>query len=585
MTAHIYTLDWETAYRPGQYSLSSMTTTEYLRDERFRPLGLAVKPYGKEAVWVPEDKVEMFLKTYGRALSSGLWLMHHAHFDGAILSWKYGLRPVMYLDTLSMARALLPPGSKLSLAALCDRWNLGEKAELRWDSSPEELAVRGTQDAVLTEKLFRQLMQEGFPKSELAVIDLTVRFFTEPTFIGDAPKLEKTVAQLVKQKEKLLEDAGVTKEILNSTAKFAEILESYGVEIPTKLNDKGSYIPALAKTDAGFTQLLDHENPIVQSLVAARLGVKSTGDESRARRYLWMATHGETLPVYLSYYAAHTGRWGGGDKTNFQNLRRGGVLRDCLLAPPGKTFVVGDFSQIEARINFWRAGDAAVLDQFRRGVDIYCDFGGEVYEETITKKDVLKRFVSKTGVLGLGFGCGWERLKNEVRAKGGYEISNELAIKVVDTFRVRKYPKVPAMWKSNERLLSWDIVDGAVESYGGNIRLPNGLWLQYPQLTRTRDGWKYYNGKRWVKLWGGVLAENIAQALARIIEADKSVELAKYYKVVTLTHDDIVLCVDDEEVEQAVGAMQEVMTRAQGWYADLPLACEIGVGKSLGEAK
>jgi hypothetical protein len=122
----IIALDFETYY-DKEYSLSKMTTEEYIRDERFETIGVGVKEDGQDAVWVAgtRDKIKSFLDSLN--LSEHLVLAHNAMFDAAILNWRFDIRPRGWLDTLSMARALHTIEVGGSLSALAAYYKLGEK--------------------------------------------------------------------------------------------------------------------------------------------------------------------------------------------------------------------------------------------------------------------------------------------------------------------------------------------------------------------------------------------------------------------------------------------------------------------------
>lgn len=196
------------------------------------------------------------------------------------------------------------------------------------------------QDVELTYKLFTIFMQQrAFPKAELKTIDLTLRMFVEPVLQLNTHKLEGHLVTLKAQKERLLQDCGIQKEELMSNPKFALALSELGVSAPTKTSLRtGKETFAFAKSDEGFKALENHENPKVQALVAARVGLKSTLEETRTERFIDIAGRGD-LPVPIKYYAAHTGRWGGSDKVNLQNLPSRGsnakVLKSCICAPEG----------------------------------------------------------------------------------------------------------------------------------------------------------------------------------------------------------------------------------------------------------
>jgi 3'-5' exonuclease len=317
----ILTVDFETYY-DRDYSLSKITTEEYVRSNLFETIGVAVKVDDEETRWVSgtDDEIREFLSQFewGKSVA----LAHNAAFDMAILSWRYGIRPKLIADTLSMARAIHGTEVGGSLATLSQHYGLGEKGtevvnalgKRRKDFYPEDLARYGQyciNDVNLTYRLF-ECLAGSFPISELQLIDLTVRMFTEPTLYLDKPMLEAHLASVKLSKDKLMQSIeSVSRDTLMSNPQFAELLRKYGVEPPMKISTlTGRETYAFSKADEAFKALLEHENPTVQALVAARLGVKSTLEETRTQRFIEIQERGP-LPVPLTYFAAHTGRWGG----------------------------------------------------------------------------------------------------------------------------------------------------------------------------------------------------------------------------------------------------------------------------------
>ena len=112
------------------------------------------------------------------------------------------------------------------------------------------------------------------------------------------------------------------------------------------------------------------------------------------------------MPVPFKYSGAHTHRFSGDWSINLQNLPRDSELRKALRAPKGKVVVAVDTSQIEARINAMLSGQKDLVDAFREGRDVYCEFATVIYGRQITKADKVERFVGKTAVLSLGYGSG-----------------------------------------------------------------------------------------------------------------------------------------------------------------------------------
>ena len=326
---NLVTLDFETYYAQN-FSLSKITTEQYIRDRRFEVIGLGLKHGPNPTEWAQgaDDVTEL--------LASVNWndthvLGHNMMFDGAILSWRYNIKPKFLLDTLCMARALHGTEQSVSLKNVSERYGVGEKGtevimakdKRLADFTEEELTAYAgycKKDVDLTYAIFHK-MQPKFPEQELAIIDATLRMFTEPSLELDMGMLEMHLEDVRDRKDKLMVDANITdRRDLMSNAKFAELLSGLGVTPPVKISpttEKETF--AFAKSDKEFQELQEHEDERVQTLVAARLGTKSTLEETRTQRFIDISKRG-TLPVPIRYYAAHTGRWGGDDKINLQNL-------------------------------------------------------------------------------------------------------------------------------------------------------------------------------------------------------------------------------------------------------------------------
>jgi hypothetical protein len=400
-------------YYDRDYSLSKMTTEAYVRDPRFEVIGVAVKVNDYPTDWYTGTDPGRFLKSLD--YRDKAILAHNTVFDGAILSWHFGIKPKLWLDTLSMARPLHNVMVGGSLKMLTAHYRLGEKGDevlnalgkRRLDFTTYEMqryASYCCNDVELTYKLFRK-MARGFPVSELMIIDQTLRMYTEPTLTLNRDVLTEHLDNEVLRKEDLLNTLGnaaafldpqAARETLMSNEKFATYLKVLGIDPPMKTSlTTGKLAWAFSKSDKNFTSLLEHDNPFVADAVGARLGVKSTIEESRTRSLLGVSERG-TLPIMLNYYGAHTGRFSGGDKMNLQNLPRGGALRRSICAPAGKLLVACDSAQIEARVLAWVAGQHDLVQAFAEGRDIYSEFASEVYGRKVTKADKLERFVGKT---------------------------------------------------------------------------------------------------------------------------------------------------------------------------------------------
>ena len=407
---NIITLDFETYYDRA-FSLSKLTTEEYVRSDMFETIGVAIKENDNEAIWFSgtHDEISNFLYKFDWCHSFAL--AHNAMFDSAILSWRFGIQPMAWLDTLSMARATDGLEAGNSLAKLVDRYSLGKKGtevldalgKRRQNFGAGELDAYGkycVNDVELTYKLFNILAQR-FSKTELQLINLTTKMFSEPILQLNTPLLEQHLMQVKARKEKLLDACISDKDTLMSNPKLAELLIGLGVEPPTKIspaNGKETY--AFAKSDEGFKALAEHSDERVQAIIAARLGTKSTLEETRTERFINISLRGN-MPVPLRYYAAHTGRWGGDDKLNLQNLPRKSLLKDAITAPKGHVLIDADSSQIEARIVAWLSGQTDLIEAFERKEDVYKIMASAIYNKEEKEITSEERFVGKTTILAM----------------------------------------------------------------------------------------------------------------------------------------------------------------------------------------
>ena len=606
----IITLDFETYYAKD-YGLRKCTTEEYIRHEQFEVIGVSVKVDDGETEWFSGTKKDTkeFLKKLD--WESSVAVAHNAMFDMAILNWHFDIRPRKIVDTLSMARALYGTEVGGSLDALVTRFNLGVKGnevlnalgKRRLDFTPEEMeAYAGycINDTELTYKLFGVLAKD-FPMSELNLIDLTIRMFTEPVIELDEARLMSHLQLVQIQKEQLMDKLSHERETLMSNPKLAELLIDLGVTPPTKISARtGKEAYAFAKSDEGFKALLEHEDSYVQAIVAARMGVKSTIEETRTERFISVARRG-ALPIPLRYYAAHTGRWGGSDKINMQNLPRGSQLKFAMLAPEGYKFVDSDLSQIQARTLAWLAEQEDLLTAFERGDDVYKIMASAIYGKPVEDIDKDERFVGKTTILGCGYGMGAAKFRAQLKTFGK-DLPQEECERIIEVYR-STYPKIPELWRAASKALDSMISNqsspigraGAVMVEGtAGIRLPNGLYLKYPNLRkvtneegRTEMVYDTKRGRSTIdnRIYGGKAIENVCQALARIVIGEQLLRVAKKYKVAMTVHDAIGCIVPEAEEQTGKEFVEMVMKVRPKWAQDLPLDCEAFTGDSYGGCK
>jgi DNA polymerase len=596
---NILTVDFETFYA-RDYSLTKLTTEEYLRSDRFQIIGVAVKENDDEAVWFSgsDREVADFLSRYDWRNSFAL--AHNAMFDGAILAWWFAIKPMAWLDTLGMARATDGLEAGNSLSKLVERYSLGRKGtevidalgQRRENFSVNELTAYGAyciNDVELTYKLFYVLV-DRFSKSELQLISLTIKMFSEPVLRLNSPLLEQHLMQVKARKERLLEACISDKDTLMSNPKFAELLISLGVEPPMKespANGKQTY--AFAKSDEGFKELAQHPDERVQALVSARLGTKSTLEETRTQRFINISFRGE-MPVPLRYYAAHTGRWGGDDKLNLQNLPRKGSLKQAITAPQGFTLIDADSSQIEARTVAWLSGQNDLVEAFERREDVYKIMASSIYNKAVEDITQEERFVGKTTILGAGYGMGSTKFAIQLKTFG-VEIEESEAKRIIDVYRAT-YPRIPLLWKEANRSLDAmaenktcpvGVQPQALSLTASGFLLPSGLYLSYADLRREDDAYSYGSRRGRVKIYGGKVVENLCQAIARCVIGEQMLLIAKRYKVALTVHDAVMAVVPEADRDEAMLYIDECMKWRPSWASTLPLACEIGVGDNYAE--
>lgn len=614
----VITIDFESFHDKG-YSLSKMSTTAYVLDKRFEVIGVGVKVNDEETKTYTGSKMYIAGVLAGYNWKDSYVLAHNTLFDATILSHCFGIKPKMWLDTLSMARALHGTEVGGSLKALAQHYQVGEKGsevmnalgKRRMAFSEAELAAYMDyckNDVDLTHALFKR-MAPAFNKVEIKLIDLTLRMHTEPKLMLDRLVLEDNLYWIKQKKEKALEDCGITKEELMSNKKFAKVLENVGVEPPMKISPAtGKPTYAFAKKDEGLLALLEHPSITVQVIVASRLQVKETLEETKTKRLIEVTDLCDYLPVGLKYYGAEvTGRWsagGDGGSLQLQNVARDSMIKEAIVAPEGHKIVGFDLSNIEVRVNLYIAGQQDQLDIITQGLDMYRDFGSKVF--SVDYDDITKgqRFIAKTSVLGLGFGAGHKVLCKAINLGAkqfGFDVDvdEQEAKRIVDLYREINY-KVKAAWYEGDRVLEaiskneyYSYNPGLLELpvHGAKgILLPSGLFIKYPNLKRDsneegKEEW-VYEGRRQVRtrIYGPKTTQNITQAVARCVMGEAIVKISKRYPVKLTVHDSCYVVVPEDEAQEAYDFMMTEMTRTPDWAPGLPLAAEGSIGSNLKEA-
>ena len=647
----IITIDFETRWSKKDYTLSKLTTEEYIRDKKFTAFGACVHVYGsgEDIRWVSGGDLPEFFSgiDWGRTAV----LAHNAQFDVSIMEWRYNAHPAFIFDTLSMGRALRGVEVGNSLAKLANDFGLPAKGTAvhstdglsKLDATIErELAEYCAHDVYLCEEIFKRFV-EGYPKSELRLIDMTLKMYTRPRLELDPEMLQIAIEKEKTEREQLLQRLNITDADLSSNPKFAQLLATLGVAAPTKTSKTtGKQTLALAKNDALFQQLLNSPVKEVKLLCEARLKVKSTTERTRATRFYEISQRGK-LPVPLSYYGAQTGRWTAskGSAINMQNLKRGSFLRKAIMAPEGQSLVVGDLSQIEPRVLAWLSDYTEMLDIFRAGGDPYAAFGAQMFNIPGLSKESHPdlRQSAKSALLGCGYGLGWASFASQLLTGflGAPPVRYDMAFakklgvtkeaverfiewddnvtkmqeiphtctekellihcmaakKIIDIYRSTATPVVD-LWNMFGQLIETSLYGGKEYTYKcltfkkGEIVLPSGMSLLYPDLKRTKDDkgraqWTY--GEDSTKLYAGKITNNVTQGVARCVMTDGMLRVAKRYPVKGTVHDELIAVVPDAEVDDAKTWVLAQMTMEPRYLPGIPLDADGGAHRRYGLAK
>lgn len=600
VTYDVVTLDYETFYGKDYTLSGKINTSEYVRDDRFHVHGVAIKKGNGKTLWYTGRNIALALKEID--WSKTAMVGHNIAFDGFITSEVYGHKPAFYVDTLSMSRATRGHATRHDLDTVAKAFGHGgkvkrdalantkDKVQLTKDEEAK-LGGYAVDDVDDTYRIFWD-MYPHVPDDELRLIDITMRMFCDPVLEIDIPRVKAELENELGAKAAALLRSGAQVDDLMSNDKFARLLQAAGAQLPQKISPStGKLTYAFAKSDLAFQDLMKNGNDKIRALCEARLKVKSTIGETRANRFLEAGRDGMKLPVMLNFSGAHTHRWSGANKMNLQNLKRGGELRRSILAPKGHVVVVADSAQIEARVLAWLSQQMDIVNAFANKDDVYKLMASAIYGIPVEEVTKDQRFVGKICVLGLGYGMGPQKLQQTLKlgAMGpSVDIPEEECRRIVQIYRQKNW-KIKAFWKKMDQVitnmtLGIESKEGPLEVGKGFIRLPNGMFLQYfglhgtAEITRddlvmTETTYLTRTGR--AKLYGGLLTENVVQALSRVIIAEQMLKIHDAgYRLVTMAHDEIVIIAKKEDAKKALDFMIKTMSTPPDWAPGLPLAAE-----------
>ena len=610
-------LDFETYFDSSKlvgYDLRKLDIVSYVRDPRFKALGVGIARDKEIAEWFPEHFIAGLHET--KNWNEISLISHNIKFDGFILAERYGIIAGRYIDTLAMSRAVLGKTVKShSLGSLAEHFGLEQKGHLDTNGkvslTQEEEKALGEyciHDVELCRSIY-SLLAKNFPENQYGSMDQTIRMFIQPKLQLNVPVLEKAAKEEAFRRENIFKEIGIDKKEFASNIKFPLLLESKGYTVPTKESPRKKdaegnpiRIPALALGDTDFLEMLESENEELRTLCEARVAAKSTLLETRATKLASIGRFG-AWPFDVEFSGAdQTHRFSGGSGAggNPQNFTRGSALRQSVEAPEGHELVVGDFSAVELRIQAYLSRDPGLVQGFENNQDHYCDFASAFYSKTVTKEDKEERRFGKTAMLGLGYGMGWKKFIRTVRLQTGQKIDEEASRKAVDLYRTR-YAQIPALWNKLVAIIP-SLADGSLKSVYGlpvtfrknEIILPSGLAIRFPNLHQEAQETGMHHIE-WVydiwskgklekrKLYGGKMLENISQGLAGELCKFSMTDMGDL--VAGQVHDELI-CVAKKGLGSIVAAkLKRAMTTSPAWLPTMKLDAEIHTGTNWLQCK
>lgn len=648
-------LDFET-YWTDDYSLKKMSIVEYVLDPRFECTCLGWKGLDPDDSWgpavtYPAFDLDRFFKLaqekFGERMKRVTVVMQNAKFDALILQEHFGITPQYVVDVLDLAKMWDARGSH-KLADLAEQWHAPSlKGDTTQFKGLHYADIKGEQARALAEYTINDVEIEAHlftvmlpkvvsrPAVELPVANHTLQMYLKPSFqidmdlgrqiakgmraemqtaVDDLNALGLTITDPYRpRKNPHPQPRPLVAGDVSKDSSFKALVEAAGGHVPMKPGKVGM-IPALSKEDEGLRELLAHPDARVRSLALARKAVQSWPLHiAKVESILAQAAMRQGfIGTPLGYHNAHTGRWGGAEGINLQNLGgrgRGGKgthpliqrVRNMLRAPKGYLLGINDYSKVEAVGLAWQADQRDLLEGFRTGADVYSDLASELFGFPVRKKHKLDpkpiaarlevcRGFGKDAILGCGYGMGAARFyercysNDDLRPKfddGTFDM--EFIQKVIDTYRT-KYSRIPQYWQTLEKSWRWStkyeervmLDECGLEFFHEDdatfIRLPSGRLQRYPHARVLMDNSLRYH---WGPLWGGTLTENVISALCRDLIAEAILRLIDNGFWVGLTvHDEIVALLPETNAEAKLKEMAEIMCQLPAWAKGFPLSAE-----------
>jgi len=637
-------IDFET-YWAKDYAVTDAGPWAYVEDSRFECYQVAIcgeDRDGQPIEWVGEPKAAPWERIEGC-----VWVSHNVLFDAVVWAKLRGLLPgvsapemphwyctanlAVYLQAPRNleegARALLPPSHEPP----SPEGYGGSRA------TADKRGVDKSYRALVKGRHFNELMpydQEIVRKAGLA--DARACLGIWKRFSGEWPLRERNLALMTLQManrgvavdwEKVDRSIDALKRLnWEAEQKIPWVEDGKPALSPVAVREKcrelGIPSPAsLAKDSDECAEWEDQFGEKYPFVGAIRVWRRTNMLLKKLELMRAMRRDDGTIPAILRYCGApHTGRWSG-DLVNLQNLPReemfGVSLRECIVARPGRVFVIADLAQIEPRILAYLSGNDRLLADLGNGMPLYEAHaretmgwagersqnsevrsqngegvhheGREAHEGVSLKKADPKLYsLAKARVLGLGYGCSADRFAKVAKNLAGLELSADECRRTVKDFR-RKNPRITGLWSRFDKA----IAEAARTDKHFEMELPSGRVVQYFDVgyePKTRSytacterpasaqGYGGQAGGNRERMYGAKLVENLVQGTAREVFADILLRLRDAgIDIAFHVHDEVICEVDAGQADEARRAIEEIMRKPPAWMARLPLAVESAV--------
>ena len=583
-----YVVDFETYY-DGDYSVTEMGYARYVNDARFDAYLVSIVGETYASVSSPKNA------DWGR-LHGNRVVAHNASFDMAVFLRlrQLGIVPQSCVPSewqCSSSMAVffrLPRNLKDAAAAglgiVVDKTvrtkmsgkTLEDARRCGWF---EEVQTYALNDSKYTYALWKKY-EAGWPAFERELSRLTIECGMRG-FCVDEEKLDAAMEALEVARFQAEADLPWVRDGRPplSPKALAEQCRIVGITPPE----------SLAKESERCTEWMAQYATQYPWVLAMRdwRGINTLLKKLKTFRDRRRESSGGRIDYSMKYFGAHTGRWSGDQRLNVQALHKTPVfgvnLRECVVPEKGYTFFVADLAQIEPRCMAWLCGDTEFMQSLREGSHPYEAHARQTMGWTggVLKKERPDLYaLAKARVLGLGYGCGAVNFVAVAKIMAGITLTEAESIKTVRDYRTKNW-RVMKLWKKLESGLRL----AAARKDPFVVNLPSGRTLEYlePYSIKTQLFAKVGHLQPFKKFYGGILCENLVQAVARDVFADMLVRLASAgYRILFHVHDEVIL---EVPIGSSIEPVKAIMSQAPSCMADLVVDVEISESENYSLAK